>query len=179
MMQKIAIACLAGTISLAGCATVPSAVDTVQILAKANLADAGGKSVGVATIEQTGMQATLRVSASAQTPGSHGIHLHMTGKCEAPAFTTAGGHLNPMSHQHGTLNPSGPHLGDLPNLDIGADGTGSLNVPMNTSIADLRAALFDADGSALVLHAGPDDYKTDPSGNSGGRLACGILRPAG
>jgi len=179
MKQKIAIACLAGTIALAGCATVPPAAETVQILAKADLTDARGKPVGVATIEQTGMQATLRVSASGQTPGPHGIHLHMTGKCEAPAFTSAGGHLNPMSHQHGTLNPGGPHMGDLPNIDIGADGAGNLSVPMNTDIAELRASLFDADGSALVLHAGPDDYKTDPSGNSGGRLACGVLRPAG
>lgn len=179
MKQKIAIACLAGTLSLAGCASVPPAGETPQILARANLADAGGKSAGVATIEQTGTQATLRVSVSGQTPGTHGIHLHMTGKCEGPAFTSAGGHLNPTSHLHGTLNPSGPHLGDLPNIDIGADGTGTLNVPMSSTIAELRTALFDVDGAALVLHAGPDDYKTDPSGNSGGRLVCGVLAPAG
>lgn len=109
------------------------------------------------------------------TPGEHGIHLHTTGKCEGPAFTTAGGHLNPDGKQHGLQNPQGSHQGDLPNITVGADGKGHATFTAHTS----EAALFDADGTSVVVHAVADDNKTDPSGNSGARLLCGVLeKPA-
>jgi len=115
------------------------------------------------------------VSASGLTPGDHGVHLHAVGKCEEPAFASAGGHLNPAGRQHGMNNPAGRHLGDLPNLVAGADGTATLSYPLGDPASSLSASLFDADGTALVIHAGPDDYITDPSGNSGGRVACGVF----
>jgi Cu-Zn family superoxide dismutase len=117
----------------------------------------------------------FRANVSGQASGEHGIHLHTTGKCEAPGFTSAGGHLNPTEHQHGSLNPAGPHVGDLPNIIVGPDGNGMIESRLTGTAADILANLFDADGTAIVLHAGPDDYKTDPSGNSGGRIACGAL----
>ncbi len=106
-----------------------------------------------------------------------------TASSESPASSSprqsgnasAGGHLNPHGKQHGMENPQGSHLGDLPNLSIGADGKGSFSVPLNGSPAEIEALLFDADGTALVVHAKPDDYRTDPSGNSGPRIACGVL----
>ncbi|MET0239731.1 MAG: superoxide dismutase family protein, partial [Sphingobium sp.] len=106
--------------------------------------------------------------------GAHGIHIHTTGKCEGPAFTSAGGHLNPDGKKHGLQNPEGSHQGDLPDLVVAADGTGKGSFTAHTSVA----SLFDADGSAVVVHAAPDDGKTDPSGNSGARLLCGVLEKA-
>ncbi|WP_258536949.1 superoxide dismutase family protein [Novosphingobium taihuense] len=149
------------------------------MLATANLTDGMGKSVGMARVEQTGTVMRLVAEVSGLSTGDHGIHLHTTGKCEAPAFASAGGHLNPSSHQHGSMNPAGPHLGDLPNVAVGADGKGALSFVLTGSAAELAASLLDADGTAVVVHASADDYKTDPSGNSGGRIACGVLnRPA-
>ncbi|MES2493496.1 MAG: superoxide dismutase family protein [Pseudomonadota bacterium] len=108
--------------------------------------------------------------------GVHGIHLHMVGVCDAPEFTSAGGHLNPAGRKHGALNPAGAHLGDLPNITASADGLAQLNVELPGSRTDLDRDLFDHDGTALVAHAIADDYLTDPSGNSGSRVACGVLK---
>jgi Cu-Zn family superoxide dismutase len=112
------------------------------------------------------------------SPGAHGIHLHAVGKCEPPGFTSAGGHLNPFAKEHGMENPAGSHLGDLPNLDVSADGTATMSFPLGLSPRALQTQMFDGDGTAIVIHAGPDDYRTDPSGNSGGRVACGVFAPA-
>ena len=115
----------------------------------------------------------VSLDASALPPGTHGAHIHMVGRCDAPDFTTAGGHWNPTSKQHGTMNPAGPHEGDLPNLIVGTDGRGTLAI---TIPGATMAGLLDADGSAMVVHAGADDLRTDPSGNSGGRIACGVFQ---
>ena len=109
------------------------------------------------------------------SPGAHGVHLHTTGSCTAPDFASAGAHLNPGGHQHGTSNPAGPHLGDLPNITVGSAGTGTVSATLSGTREDVLARLFDADGTAVVVHANADDYRTDPSGNSGGRIACGVL----
>jgi Cu-Zn family superoxide dismutase len=175
MNIKIALGAFTGAVALAGCSTMPAENASVKTLAQAALTNGSGVVVGRATIESVGASLYLVASASGQTSGVHGIHLHSAGKCEGPGFSTAGGHLNPDAHQHGTLNPRGPHLGDLPNIKIATDGTGSMKVPLPLSAEELLAAVFDADGAAVVLHAGPDDYKTDPSGNSGGRIACGVI----
>lgn len=174
MNKTIAPMALAASLLIGACATVP-ANDTAKVLASAPLTNPSGQVVGSAEIVETGSSLMLRARVSGQTQGDHGIHLHTTGKCEAPGFTTAGGHLNPTAHQHGNLNPAGPHAGDLPNIVVASDGTGTIESPMTGPSAILLANLFDADGTAIVLHAGPDDYKTDPSGNSGGRIACGVL----
>ncbi|MBB3862394.1 Cu-Zn family superoxide dismutase [Novosphingobium hassiacum] len=176
MKMNLSMISLAAISALSGCSTMSgSETGDAALLARSTLSDAAGRGVGSAEITRTGSTLYLSASVTGQGAGDHGIHFHAVGKCEAPGFTTAGGHLNPSAHQHGNLNPAGPHLGDLPNMTVAADGSGSLKAPLIGVPADLIAAMFDADGTAIVFHAGPDDYKTDPSGNSGGRLACGVL----
>lgn len=159
---------------LQACAHAPRMPASVPI-ATAALKDAHGATIGEATVIREGEKARLVVEAAGLSEGLHGLHFHEVGKCDAPAFTSAGGHLNPAGRQHGTLNAAGPHVGDLPNLLAGADGKAVLTAQLDVAPSVLTAALFDADGTAVVIHAGPDDYKTDPSGNSGGRIACGVL----
>lgn len=135
-----------------------------------------GLPAGTAVITASGARLTLTLVATGLAAGAHGIHLHMVGKCAAPSFTTAGGHLNPAGHQHGTNNSAGSHLGDLPNLMIDSEGRGVLTAQISGPLSEAENVLFDADGTAIVIHAAPDDYKTDPSGNSGERIACAVLQ---
>jgi Cu-Zn family superoxide dismutase len=144
--------------------------------ASAVLRDASGNVVGFAhfTEDATGL-VHVNVHAKGLPSGLHGIHIHAVGAC-GPTFAAAGGHHNPLVHQHGLENPQGPHAGDLPNLVVNPAGVGHLNA--TTDRATLSAGpttVFDADGSALIIHAGPDDQITDPTGNSGGRVACGVI----
>lgn len=153
----------------------PAASQDLQ--ATAELRNASGDIVGLATLTQQSPGVLVRVVAGGLPPGVHGVHIHAVGRCEAPGFTSAGGHFNPQGRQHGLLNPSGPHAGDLPNLDVATDGTGSLDavsfrVTLEPGVAQ---SLFQEAGTALVVHAGPDDETTDPTGNSGARVACGIV----
>ncbi len=138
---------------------------------RAELRDTNGNAVGRATLLSTATGARLTVEASGMQPGEHGLHVHAVGKCDAPDFASAGPHWNPTSKMHGRDNPMGAHQGDLPNIVIAQDGRGTLSFYLPGS----PATLFDADGSAIVVHAAADDYRTDPSGNSGGRIACGVL----
>ena len=111
--------------------------------------------------------------------GTHGIHFHEVGKCEggATAFSTAGAHYNPMGMEHGLQNPKGPHAGDNPNIVIPAGGVGAVSFTTNrVTLTPGPTTLLDSDGSALVVHANADDQVTNPSGNSGGRIACGVVR---
>lgn len=146
--------------------------------AMAILKDASGNEVGEATFTETDEGVAVQVTVTGLTvvaAGEHGIHLHTVGAC-TPDFQAAGGHFNPTSAQHGMENPSGPHAGDLPNIEIDADGNGAYEG--TAALATLSAgenSLMDADGSAIVIHADPDDMKTDPSGNSGDRIACGVI----
>ena len=159
--------------ALAGCQTMDEM--PAQRIAQATLRQASGLPAGTAQVMRNGNEVTVSVAAVGITPGAHGVHLHTTGRCDAPDFTTAGPHLNPTNHQHGTQNPAGPHLGDLPNLTAGQAGAGTVSARLNGTPEEIMAALFDADGTAIVVHATADDYRTDPSGNSGGRIACGVL----
>ncbi len=155
----------------------PEAQVATAPLATAAILDATGNPAGSAEIVVPASgNPVLRVSVSGLPAGPHGVHIHATGQCDAPAFTTAGGHLNPGARQHGHENPAGSHLGDLPNISVGADGKGEISLTMPVDAAALRGALFDADGAAVVVHAKADDYRTDPSGNSGDRIACGVLK---
>lgn len=171
-MKKVA-GIIAAITLLSGCTTVGD-VPTSK-LASATMRQGNGAPAGTAIVTAAGDKLTLAVAVAGLPAGTHGIHLHTAGRCDGPDFTTAGGHLNPTAHQHGTLNPAGSHLGDLPNLVIGQSGAGALTAELRGTRAEAEAALFDADGTAIVIHAGPDDYKTDPSGNSGARIACGVL----
>ena len=166
-------------IGLAGCTTMNDAPAEAPVRASAttDLRDASGRSMGSATATQEEGGIRLRVEGLNVPSGSHGVHVHMTGSCTAPDFTSAGGHWNPTGAQHGKDNPAGMHRGDLPNLLIGTDGRGSMEyVIPGASLAGGQMPMLDDDGAALVIHAAPDDYRTDPSGNSGGRIACGVFR---
>ncbi|MCC7367292.1 MAG: superoxide dismutase family protein [Chloroflexi bacterium] len=149
--------------------------------ATAELKTADGKSVGMATFTQESGGVRLKVQGVGMPPGDHGIHVHAVGKCDAPDFMTAGGHFNPGNKQHGLNNPQGAHAGDMPNLKVNADGTAAFDALLkDASTASGAGSLFGPEGTALVIHAGADDGMTDPSGNSGGRIACGvIMRAAG
>jgi Cu-Zn family superoxide dismutase len=140
------------------------------------LADAAGKSLGSVSVGEGAGGLTLTVTASGMPAGTHGIHLHEKGLCDGPKFESAGKHWNPASKQHGRDNPQGAHLGDLANLTVGGDGTATASFTVaGAAMASGANMLADADGTSLVVHAKPDDYKTDPSGNSGDRIACAVL----
>jgi Cu-Zn family superoxide dismutase len=139
------------------------------VTAKAELKDGQGKVVGTATLSEGSGGVKIALTARGLAPGEHGLHIHAVGKCEPPAFTSAGGHFNPQNKKHGRKNPEGAHAGDLPNLKVGADGVGAIET---TAVG---VTLKDAIGRALVIHADPDDEKTDPTGNSGARVACGVI----
>ncbi len=175
-MNKHSLAAFLGTAMLLGTGAATAKTDAAKTLATGTFTTAAGASAGTATIIVVAKgNPVLRVKVSGLTPGIHGVHIHTTGKCEAPGFTTAGGHLNPAGHQHGKDNPAGSHLGDLPNLTVESHGNGELAQTLSVDAATLRAQLLDADGAAVVVHADADDYRTDPSGNSGARIACAVL----
>ncbi|WP_206044666.1 superoxide dismutase family protein [Gemmatimonas groenlandica] len=140
----------------------------------AKVVDAGGRELGVLTLADAGAAISVDGTLRGLPPGVHGMHIHAVGRCDAPDFASAGPHWSPTPKQHGSTNQAGPHHGDLMNLTVGADS--SVVVKMSTPAGSLRGEnpLLDADGAAIVIHATADDYKTDPSGNSGARIACGV-----
>ncbi|QNA83430.1 superoxide dismutase family protein [Sphingomonas sp. So64.6b] len=140
--------------------------------AVAILKTAAGADVGRVSASEVAGGLRFTIDARGMPAGTHGAHVHTTGLCEGPEFTSAGGHWNPTGMKHGSMNPQGPHEGDLPNLIIGTDGRGTLGI---TIPGATMAGLLDGDGSALVVHAAADDLMTDPSGNSGARIACGVF----
>jgi len=171
-------------VAIAGCATSgPSAgssatasASTSPASARAVMHDQSGRELGTLTLSESGQVFVTTGTLQHLAPGIHGIHIHTVGSCEG-TFTSAGGHWNPTGKQHGFENPMGPHLGDLQNITAGADSTAEIAVS-NRGGGILRGVggLLDTDGAAVVVHAGPDDYRTDPAGNSGARIACGVLR---
>jgi superoxide dismutase, Cu-Zn family len=162
-------------LALAGCATL-TGPDTTPNAGTSELKNARGQSVGMATLTEVPGGVRILVEVKGVPPGEKGVHIHMVGKCEGPAFTSAGGHFNPDGKQHGTMNPQGPHAGDLPNIVVDAAGNGRFETTTNrVSLGGGTTSLFDVDGSALVVHAAPDDFKTDPTGNSGDRIVCGVI----
>lgn len=158
---------------LAGCQTTGNA--PAAPLGHAVLYFADGRPAGTAQLLAAGEGVTVAAALSGLPAGTHAVHLHTTGKCEAPGFTSAGGHLNPAMHQHGKDNPMGAHLGDLPNVEAAANGGAAFSVALSGSKETVLAQIYDADGTAIVVHEKADDYRTDPTGNAGTRLACGVF----
>jgi superoxide dismutase, Cu-Zn family len=163
---------LALSASLLALAIVPAAAQS----AKATLKDADGKEVGAAALTETPAGVLIRLSVKGLPPGERAFHIHGVGKCEPP-FTSAGPHFNPGAKKHGLMATDGRHAGDLPNLHVPSNGELVVEV-LNTDVTLEKGkpnSLFGSDGTALVVHAGKDDYKTDPAGDAGGRIACGLI----
>jgi superoxide dismutase, Cu-Zn family len=166
-MYKLVTAAASLTI-LAACQTVQEG-PAFQI-GSASIEDRQGQQVGTARFFSVGPEVTVNVSFDRLTPGGHAVHLHTTGNCAASDFTSAGGHLNPGGNRHGD------HLGDLPNVTIDQHGFGTVSAILPGTREEIEAALFDTDGTAVVVHEGLDDYQTDPAGAAGSRIACGVVR---
>ena len=168
---------LVGALALAGCAGMGG--KTTSTLppadAYAQLTDSKGADRGRADIYRDGSGLRVELVARGFGPGTYGMHVHAVGQCTPPDFASAGPHWNPTGAQHGRENPMGAHHGDLPNLVVEPDQIGRATLRLVGSRFEGDGGLLDADGAAFVIHAGPDDYKTDPSGNSGGRVACGVI----
>jgi superoxide dismutase, Cu-Zn family len=190
MQYSIATTFLAACIALSGCEAgrrervdttrAGTAVDTMTPARSADsaiaaLKDASGKELGNLTLRESAGKIVVNGQLTGLPRGEHAIHLHTVGKCERPKFESAGDHWNPTGREHGTRNPEGPHLGDLPNFTVRQDGSGQIEV--TSPGGTLRAAnpLLDSDGAAVVAHAKPDDYRSQPSGDSGDRIACGVV----
>jgi superoxide dismutase, Cu-Zn family len=187
-MRKTFVA-FAGLAALAACAPkadsttkdsasgTATAMTTEASAAKVSVAmkDSTGKDLGTLELSDTQGGIMIMGSLKGLPAGEHAIHLHTTGSC-TPTFAAAGGHWNPTNKEHGKDNPKGPHLGDSPNITVGADGT--FNGMVNTPGGTLKAAdaLLDADGAAVVIHAKADDYKSQPAGAAGDRIACGVAK---
>ena len=169
-MKKLLL--VSGVLTLFIC----SASVLAAMKAKADLLDAKGAPVGTAVFAEKAKGVEIDLTVSGLTPGLHGFHIHNVGRCEAPDFASAGPHFNPEGKQHGWDNPMGHHLGDLQNLEVRPDGTAHVRVLIpGVTLGEGANSLFHPGGTALVVHAKPDDGKTDPSGNSGARIACGVI----
>ena len=179
-ISHIAFLSAAPALMLAACQekqVAPPVEKDKSMVARAQLKDVDGKDVGEAIVAQGDTGLLVMVDSTAMPQGTHGVHIHMTGTCDSPDFKSAGGHWNPTNAQHGLENPAGPHYGDLPNLTVNKDGRGTLEANVKGAVLQNgENALMDTDGAAFIVHKGADDQKTDPSGDSGDRIACGVFQ---
>lgn len=170
----IAMFAVTTLLGLAGCESVADL--PTERIGSASLTLGNGIPAGTVQLLASGDGVTLVVAATGVAEGPHGFHLHTKGDCTRPDFTSAGGHLNPLNKAHGKESAGGAHVGDLPNLVFDSRQTASMTVPLPGTRAEIEQWLFDADGTAVVIHANADDYRTDPTGNAGPRAACGVLK---
>jgi Cu-Zn family superoxide dismutase len=149
-------------------------------MAQAELQNAQGQIVGLVTFTAGSNGVMVVAHVHHLEPGYHGFHIHETGKCTPPDFKSAGDHFNPFGAKHGLMAPNGRHAGDMPNLLVGPDGTGTLvTYAALVTLGSGANSLFHAEGTALVIHQGTDDLKSDPAGDAGSRVACGQIQPVG
>lgn len=174
-MRKFSM--LIAILIMAACSTIQTA-NTVAVseVAGADLVHADGSAAGVATISQRNDGLWLNIAANSLGTGSYGMHVHSVGKCQGPDFTSAGPHWNPAMKQHGRNNPMGAHAGDMPNVTSNSDGRLTIETKLDGAMLLGTGGVLDADGASIVIHEKADDYKTDPSGNSGKRLICGVFK---
>jgi Cu-Zn family superoxide dismutase len=161
--------------------TAGAAAGAIQVSkgAKAELRDSEGKVVGTAQLKQLNDGVQISVQVMGLPVGTHAFHIHSVGKCEAPDFESAGDHFNPGGKKHGLKNPDGPHAGDMPNLTVGPDGKGKAQVVnAHFTVSEGANSVFHQGGTAIVIHEKADDDRTDPAGNAGGRIACGVIEKA-
>lgn len=177
--RRQALGLIGAATIVAGTATAVAAQGATH--GGASIVDGSGATVGWARFTEDGAgRLHVDVQVRGLPQGRHGIHLHAVGSCVGPAFASAGGHHNPLGAQHGLHNPAGAHAGDLPNLEVNVAGNGRLQATTDrATLSGGTTSLFDGDGSAIVIHAGEDDQVTDPTGNSGGRIACGVIEAEG
>ncbi len=150
--------------------------ESAPLTAKAVLVNTQGQKVGEAIFIETPQGVKIALQVENLPPGLHACHIHDKGVCSTPDFISAGGHFNPFGKKHGLKNPQGPHAGDLPNLSVGADGRGVLEtVAALVTLKEGKNSLLQPGGTSLVIHAQPDDEVTDPAGNAGARIACGVI----
>ena len=173
MLNRVAAVLLG--LSLLSCASMRSSSSGGPTAASATLRDASGATVGTASLTQTSSGVLVSGSLSGIGSGTHAVHVHTVGKCDGPGFESAGGHFNPTNRQHGFRNPAGSHAGDMPNVSLPQSGALTFDALLPNASLSGSNALLDADGAAVVVHASADDYVTDPSGNSGSRIACGVI----
>jgi len=165
-----------GTLTVTATLVALAAVSAAAQSAKATLKNADGKEVGTAALTETPAGVLIRLTVNGLPPGERAFHIHGVGKCEPP-FTSAGPHFNPGGKKHGLMASEGHHAGDMPNLHVPANGEIVVEVlnPEVTLEKGKPGSLLGGQGTALVVHAGKDDYKSDPAGDAGGRIACGLI----
>ena len=174
LTRSLLLAATLGALSLTGFAESAKPVKKQTV----ELKDAKGNSVGTATIKSSGKGVEVKLNVKALPPGEHALHFHQNAKCDAPDFKSAGPHFNPENKQHGTLNPSGHHAGDMANFTVKPNGTSKATVKDADVVLGTGSeanSLFANGGTALMIHAKADDMKTDPAGNAGDRIACGVI----
>jgi Cu-Zn family superoxide dismutase len=173
-LMRAALLVAAAAVAAGATAAVGARSDE-PVAARASIKNAKGQAVGTARLTSTPNGVLLEADLNGLPAGEHALHVHETGRCEPPQYTSAGDHFSPQRKRHGFLDPEGPHAGDLPNIHVQAAALTIEYLIDGVTLQGGANALLDRDGAAIVVHAEPDDYRTDPAGNGGNRIACGVI----